>query len=36
MRIGIRKAHTKNCYGSAGYIDEWVESRNLYPKVVEL
>ena len=36
MRIGIRKAHTKNCYGATGYIDEWVESRNLFPKVVEL
>ena len=36
MRIGIRKAHTKNCYGATGYIDEWVESRNLFPQVVEL
>ena len=36
MKIGIRKAHTKNCYGATGYIDEWVESRNLFPKVVEL
>ena len=36
MRIGIRKAHTKNCTGSASYLVEWEESRNLYPKVVEL
>lgn len=36
MRIGIRKAHTKNCYGATGYLDEWVESRNIVPKVIEL
>lgn len=36
MRIGIRKAHTKNCYGAKSYLDEWVESRNIVPKVIEL
>lgn len=36
MRIGIRKAHSKNCYGATGYLDEYVESRVLYPRVVEL
>lgn len=35
MRIGIRKAHTKNSYGAIGYIDEWVESRNITPRVIE-
>ena len=36
MRIGIRKAHTKKSYGAVGYLDEWKESRELFPKVVEL
>lgn len=36
MRIGIRKAHTKNSYGAVGYLDEWVESRNITPRVIEL
>lgn len=36
MRIGIRKAHTKGCTGASDYINEWQESRNLFPRVVEL
>lgn len=36
MRIGMRKAHTKASYGAVGVMDEYVESRKLYPEVVKL
>lgn len=37
MRIGMRKAHTKASYGATSiYMDEYIESRKLYPEVVKL
>ena len=36
MKICCRKAHTKACYGAVGSLDEYVESRKLFPKVIEL
>lgn len=36
MRIGIRKAHTQGSTGASSYLNEWSESRAVFPKVVEL
>ena len=37
MRIGVRKAHSKASYGATSiYMDEYIESRKLYPEVVKL
>ena len=36
MRIAIRGGHTKTSYGAVGILDEYVEDRKVYKRVIEL